>query len=74
VRDTASQLIADVYAGRLQPRVAAGLAPLMNLLLRAIETSNFEERIAILEKRLAGADTVEGEHGEQTALLSPQSH
>jgi hypothetical protein len=42
----------------------------MNLLLRAIETSNFEERIAILEKRLVAAETVEREHGEQ---LPPQS-
>jgi hypothetical protein len=46
----------------------------MNLVLRAIETSDLEERIAILEKRLAAVDTVEGKHGEQTAPLSPPSH
>lgn len=74
VRDAVSQLITDVHAGRVQPRVAAGLAPLMNLLLRAIETSNFEERITILEKRLVATDTVEEEHGQQTARLSPPSH
>jgi len=38
VRDTLARLIADVYAGNLQPRVAAGLAPLLNLQLRTIET------------------------------------
>ena len=33
-----AQLIVDVYAGKLHPRVAAGLAPLLNLQLRAIQT------------------------------------
>jgi hypothetical protein len=64
VRDTVSRLIAEVYAGRVQPRLAAGLAPLMNLLLRTIKTTNFEEQIATLEKRLVAADMVEGKHGE----------
>ena len=56
VRDIVRQLIADVYAGRLHPRIAAGLAPLLNLQLRAIETTNLErmaERITEVEKRLA---------------------
>jgi len=74
VRDTASQLIADVYAGRVQPRVAAGLAPLMNLVLRALESSDLEERIAILEKRLIAADTAEERHSKKTAPPSPPSH
>ena len=74
VRDAVSQLVADVYAGRLQPRVAAGLAPLMNLLLRAIATSDLEERIAIVEKRLAAADTVGGKQSEERASLAPESH
>jgi hypothetical protein len=46
----------------------------MNLLLRAIETGNFEERIAILEKRLAAADTVGRKQSEERASLSPESH
>ncbi len=29
VRDTVTRLIADVYAGKLHPRIASGLAPLM---------------------------------------------
>src|SRR5580704_17525107 len=37
VQDAVEQLITDVYAGKLQPRVAAGLAPLLNLQLRALE-------------------------------------
>jgi hypothetical protein len=35
VRDTVARLIAEVYAGRLNPRVAAGLTPMMNLQLRS---------------------------------------
>ena len=53
VRDLVARLIADLYAGKLHPRIAAGLAPLMNLQLRAIEATNLEFRIAKLEERLA---------------------
>jgi len=48
-----AQLIVDVYGGKIQPRVAASLAPLMNLQLRAIETSNLELRVEKLEKLLS---------------------
>jgi hypothetical protein len=51
VRDTVARLIADVYAGKIHPRIASGLAPLLNLQLRAIETTDLEQRIAKLEKR-----------------------
>jgi hypothetical protein len=53
VRDTVARLIADVYAGRIHPRIAAGLAPLLNLQLRAIETTDWERRLAEVEKQLA---------------------
>ncbi len=60
VRDLVAQLIGDVHAGKVHPKVAAGLAPLMNLQLRAIETSNLELQSAKPEKRLtrlkAGGD------------------
>ncbi len=52
VRDTVARLIADVYAGKMNPRVAANLAPLLNLQLRAIETTDFERRLALVEERL----------------------
>jgi len=57
VRDTVARLIADVYAGRIHPRIASGLAPLLNLQLRAIETTDLEQRIARLEKRPAETPT-----------------
>lgn len=56
VRNTVARLIADVYSGKLHPRVGAGLAPLLNLQLRAIESTNLEQRIAKLEKLLAEAE------------------
>ncbi|MGD0506349.1 MAG: hypothetical protein ABSA27_01025 [Terriglobales bacterium] len=56
VRDTVARLIADVYAGRIHPRIATGLAPLLNLQLRAIETSDLERRIAKVEKLSAEAE------------------
>ena len=31
VRDTVARLIADVYGGNVHPRIAAGLAPLLNM-------------------------------------------
>jgi Family of unknown function (DUF5763) len=52
VRDPVARLIADVHAGKVHPKIAAGLAPLMNLQLRAIETSNLEIRVEKLEKLL----------------------
>jgi hypothetical protein len=52
VRDLVARLIADVHAGKVHPKIAAGLAPLMNLQLRAIETSNLEIRVEKLEKLL----------------------
>lgn len=56
VRDAVARLIADVYAGKVHPRIAAGLAPLMNLQLRAIETADLELRVAKLERPLAQAE------------------
>ncbi len=50
VRDVVARLIGDVYSGRLHPKIAASLAPLMNLQLRAIEVVDLEQRLAKLEK------------------------
>jgi hypothetical protein len=46
-------LIAEVHAGKINSRVAANLAPLLNLQLRAIETTDLEWRIAKVERLLA---------------------
>ena len=68
-RDVVAKLIADVYAGKLHPRVAAGLAPLLNLQLRTIEATDLERRLEKVEKLLARAQA-EGElkgHGDTRA-------
>jgi len=57
VEDTIGRLIADVYAGKLNPRIAAGLAPLLNLQMRAIEArTDMKRRIAELERLSAEAE------------------
>lgn len=67
VRDAVAQLIEEVYAGKLQHRLAAGLAPLLNLQLRAIEATDLEQRVARLEKLLAKADNGSAKAPESTA-------
>jgi hypothetical protein len=44
IRDTVNRLISDVYEGKLHPRIAAGLAPLMHLQLRVVEKTGIERR------------------------------
>jgi hypothetical protein len=56
VRDAVAQLVADVYAGKMNPRVASGLAPLLSLQLRVIETTDLEQRLVKVEKQLATPD------------------
>lgn len=50
VRDTVARAIADLYNGRLHPRIASSLVPLLDLQMRAIESSNLAERLAKLER------------------------
>ena len=56
VKETVSRLIADLHAGKLHPRMAAGLASLLNLQLRVIQDTNLEQRLARLERLLAESD------------------
>ena len=53
VQDAVEKLISEVYAGKLHPRVAAGLAPLLNLQLRALEATDLERRLEKVERLLA---------------------
>jgi hypothetical protein len=64
VRDLVARLIADVHTGKIHPKIAAGLAPLMNLQLRAIETSNLEVQLAQLEKRLTKLEASREKKGD----------
>lgn len=51
VRNKTAELIEGISSGRVDPRIGSGLAPLLSLQLRAIETTNLERRIEELEKR-----------------------
>ena len=53
LRDLGTRLIADILAGRINPRTAAGLVPLMNLQLRAVEVAGLETRLNKLEHDFA---------------------
>ena len=55
IRDTVARLIADVYAGKLQLRIAAGLVPLMHLQLRVLEKTEIEKRLGKLERLMREA-------------------
>jgi hypothetical protein len=52
VRATVDRLVAEVYAGKIHPRVAAGLAPLLNLQLQAIKATDLDLRLAKMEKQM----------------------
>jgi hypothetical protein len=76
VRDMVAQLVADIYAGKTHPRIAAGLASLLNLQLRAIEITEItkipelERRLAEMEKAMAKTKPAGGSDGRKDA--SPQ--
>ena len=53
VREAVDRLIANLYAGKLHPRIAAGLAPLLQLQLRALAEADIERRLSKLERLVA---------------------
>jgi hypothetical protein len=53
VRNAVDRLIADVYAGKLHHRIAGGLAPLLQLQLRALDATEMEGRLSKLERLVA---------------------
>jgi len=63
VRETTARLIEDVYARKLDPRIASGLAPLLNLQLRAIESSDLELRLQKLERLVTDTISASSENG-----------
>jgi hypothetical protein len=42
IRDTVARLISNVYEGKLHPRIAAALAPLMHLQMRVVEKTGLK--------------------------------
>jgi hypothetical protein len=52
VRKALGQVMADLTARKLDPRVASALAYIGNVMLKAIEVADFEERMSKLESTL----------------------
>jgi hypothetical protein len=50
VKNLVSRLIVDVSTGKVNPRAAAGLVPLLGLQLRTIEVADLEVRLRKLEQ------------------------
>jgi hypothetical protein len=71
VRDTVARLIADVLAGRLGPKIAAGVTPLLHLQLRVLETieaADLRQRMEKIEKFQAKKDA------NRTSEPQPETH
>ena len=64
VKEAIAHVIADVHAKRLHPRIATGVAPLFNTLLRALDTEEPEERLGRLEEKIK---KLENEAGDRSS-------
>jgi len=53
VQKTVDRLFAEAYSGKLPPRVASVLTPMLKLQLGAIETADLARQLAELKKQLA---------------------
>jgi len=73
VRDTTARLISDVYSGKVRSNLASALATLLNLQLRAIQTSDQEARIAALEQKLAEAGNKSDRCTDGEPICEPHS-
>lgn len=60
VLEAAARLIEDVYSGKISPRIAGSVAPLLALQMRAIRETDLEMRIARLE--LSQTESRESSH------------
>jgi len=56
-----AQVIIDVHAKRLPPRIATSVAPLLNTLLRALDTEEQDKRLRRLEEKLNILELATGE-------------
>lgn len=68
VLEAAARLIEDVYSGKISPRIAGSLAPLLALQMRAIRETDLETRIAKLE--LSQTESRESSHDSPDIRLN----
>ena len=69
VLEAAGRLIEDVYSGKISPRIAGCVAPLLNLQMRAIQATDLEMRIRKLEL----SQTESGEPAHDSPEIHPDS-
>jgi len=69
--ETGTQVLADVLSDKRDPRVASGVAPLLNFLLRAADTTDLEKSLAEMRQRLA--ELTENIANNRNAAPSPES-
>ena len=76
VKAAIAHVIADVHAKRLPPRIATGVAPLFNILLRALDTEEQEERLRKLEEKINKLENEAGARssGRVAASAGPASN
>jgi len=67
VRETVGRLIEDLYAGKLHPKIASGLSSLLSLQLRALETSELERRVIMLENAVAEVTNPARRRGQRSS-------
>lgn len=72
LRDYIIRMLVDVSAGKTSPRTAAGIAPLLRLLLRMSEGTDLEPRIAKLEKQMGAEDTTNAPKFDPVELRKTQ--
>jgi hypothetical protein len=51
IRDFVARLTAQLYSGQIHPSVARGLAPLLQLQMRVLQVTDWEDRISRLEQK-----------------------
>lgn len=60
IRGILERVISEAYTGQLPARTAAVLGPLLNNQLRAIESTEYEQRLKQIEQRLEELNTNSG--------------
>jgi len=66
-----AQTIVDVHSKRLPPRIATGIAPLFNILVRALDTEEQAKKMRSLEEKIKKLEDEAGQRfSGSTAALS----
>jgi hypothetical protein len=73
LKDLLATAICQIHAGELDPKVGAGLATVANVLLKAIESTDIEDRIQALERSSEAARDTTASSSLRPALAVRQT-